>query len=534
MRGELEVDKDRSDQVPENRDELQSQNQSQDLDAHPDSDPEYFEVSCRLIPLGPALVMILFCLLISTFSWIIASFINQLLAGGIAAISIVLQMFLIPIVFLHATRMKIRLSRHGIQVVSSMHSSTMLRRLSRSWTDLHSVRLRRLKSPEILVNRMARQREYRFRRSSMAELIQRTLDRGWINCGFLMLDFKSGGMAPFPLAGFSPEDLETVFIALARWGDPMSLNPDVLALKRNVLTGQADMAELGGASFTRMWEESLKSQFEVTNFVPLSAGQNLQDGKLKILMLIACGGMSSVYLASRFDGSRVVVKEMRVPVDSEPGLADRVHEMFSREANMLARLDHPSIVHVLDYFVESGRDYLVLEYVPGLTLRQHVKMGGPFSQVESVKIALALFPILAYLHGQEPPVLHRDLTPDNLILRDPGRELMLVDFGAANEFVGNLTGTLIGKQCYIPPEQFRGRAEPASDVYAAAATLFYLLTGQDPEPISASSPARVVGSDIVCGELDELVNLCTMEDPGERLQDIDEIIERLRRLETKL
>ena len=83
MRGELEVDKNRSDQVPANRDENQSQ--SQDLDEHPDSDPEYFEVSCRLIPLGPALVMILFCLLISTFSWIIASFINQLLAGGIPA-----------------------------------------------------------------------------------------------------------------------------------------------------------------------------------------------------------------------------------------------------------------------------------------------------------------------------------------------------------------------------------------------------------------------------------------------------------------
>ena len=111
---------------------------------------------------------------------------------------------------------------------------------------------------------------------------------------------------------------------------------------------------------------------------------------------------------------------------------------------------------------------------------------------------------------------------------------MLVDFGAANEFVGNLTGTLIGKQCYIPPEQFRGRAEPASDVYAAAATLYYLLTGQDPEPISASRPAETADKDVVCGELDELVYLCTLEDPGERLKDIDEIIERLRRIKAKL
>ncbi|MEZ4535633.1 MAG: serine/threonine-protein kinase [Cyanobacteriota/Melainabacteria group bacterium] len=519
MRGELEVDKDGLEQV--------SAPISQNLPS--DNDPEYFEVSCRLIPLGPALVMIVFCLLVSTFSWMIASF-NALFA----ACSIALQMLLIPMIFFHATRLKIRLSQHGIKVLSSMHSSTMMRRLSRSWNDLHSVRLRRLQSPEILLNRMSTQRECRFRRHTVAEQLQKVLDRGWMNCGFLMFDFKSGGMAPFPLAGFSPEDLETLFIALSRWGDPMSLNPDVLALRRNVLTGQADMAELGGANYTRMWEESLKSQFEVTNFVPLSAGQVLQDGKLKILMLIACGGMSSVYLASRFDGSRVVVKELRVPVDSEPGLADRVHEMFAREASMLARLDHPSIVHVLDHFVESGRDYLVLEYVPGLTLRQHVKMAGAFSQADCVKLALDLFPVIAYLHSQEPPVLHRDLTPDNLILKDPGRELMLVDFGAANEFVGNLTGTLIGKQCYIPPEQFRGRAEPASDVYAACATLYYLLTGQDPEPISASRPAEAAGSDVVCGDLDELVYLCTLEDPGERLKDIDEIIERLRRIKAKL
>ncbi len=108
------------------------------------------------------------------------------------------------------------------------------------------------------------------------------------------MDFTSGGSAALPLAGLSAEALEDLFIALSRYADPMSLNPDVIALQRNILTGQ----ELNfDDSYTRMWEESLRDRFEVTNFVPLLGGQELRGGELKILMLLACGGMSSIYLA---------------------------------------------------------------------------------------------------------------------------------------------------------------------------------------------------------------------------------------------
>jgi len=88
-------------------------------------------------------------------------------------------------------------------------------------------------------------------------------------------------------------------------------------------------------------------------------------------------------------------------------------------------------------------------------------------------------------------VIHRDFTPDNLVLQNDGK-LVAIDFGAANEFIGNATGTFVGKHAYIAPEQFRGKASPQSDLYAMGGTLYYLLTGEDPLALSVSDPAEKV------------------------------------------
>ncbi|MBK9280784.1 MAG: protein kinase [Candidatus Obscuribacter sp.] len=133
--------------------------------------------------------------------------------------------------------------------------------------------------------------------------------------------------------------------------------------------------------------------------------------------------------------------------------------MFEREAHLLLKLKHPHIARVLDRFVEEGRDYLVLEYIPGLTLRQLVQTRGKQKEKNVLNYCSKLLEILAYLHEQNPPLIHRDLTPDNIILRKDG-SLCVVDFGAANELVGQPPGTMIGKQCYIAPEQLRGKAQP--------------------------------------------------------------------------
>jgi serine/threonine protein kinase len=100
-------------------------------------------------------------------------------------------------------------------------------------------------------------------------------------------------------------------------------------------------------------------------------------------------------------------------------------------------------------------------------------------------------------------------------LREDGA-LVLIDFGAANEYVGQATGTLIGKQSYISPEQFRGKAEPSSDIYALGGTLNFLLTGDDPEPLSPSHPRRVRGE--LSQDIDQLVASCTALSTSERIQ----------------
>lgn len=105
------------------------------------------------------------------------------------------------------------------------------------------------------------------------------------------------------------------------------------------------------------------------------------------------------------------------------------------------------------------------------------------------------------------------LTPDNLMLRQDG-SLGLIDFGAANELIGDVTGTVIGKQSFMAPEQLRGRAEPSSDIYSLGCTLYFLLTGEEPEPLSVSRPST---KNPAAGTgLDDLVAACTARDPANR------------------
>jgi tRNA A-37 threonylcarbamoyl transferase component Bud32 len=474
-------------------------------------------ISCRLIPVSQAVTFAVVLILLSTTSWIIAP-----ASSGFMAFGILLQMLIIPIVIGSALTLKVEVSRHGLNPRSQLHRDSLYSYNAKRWEDLHSVRLRKLKSPALLLSRLREANQSRLqKRSALVRLFDAMTER-WAQQGFLLLDFRSGGLAAFPLAGFSAQMLEDLFLAISRFANPMSLNPEVIALQNNILTGQ----ELKlGDTYTEMWEQSLRRNFELTNFVPLMGGQELRDGQIKILMLLACGGFSSVYLARDKAGKRLIVKELSVPEDGNPEALSKIHEMFAREARILSRLDHPNIVAVLDHFVENSRDYLLLEYIPGLTLRQHVHMNGAFNEKEVTEIARQLANILSYLHQFDPPIIHRDLTPDNLIISEPDRRITLVDFGAANEFVNRMTGTLIGKQCYIAPEQLRGRAETASDIYAAGATIHYLLVGNDPEPISCSHPRTQ--NPAVSPEMDELVAAATATEVEDRISNAQTLLEKV-------
>lgn len=481
------------------------------------SDGSIFEIKCRLIPLNLTLLVLLIMITVSSISWLVALHFSHH-NGYLTLLSALFQLMVIVCVIGSSTKLKMLVNAKGLLAQNAFHRDSLYDRGARPWSDVHSIRLRGVRSPLELLNRL-RGRDRLGRESSLIRLLQ-FFGRGWNQQGFLVLDFKSGGMVAFPLAGFARNDLEGLFIALSRFADPICLNSEVISLQRDILTGQH--MNLGG-SYTKMWEASLSQRFEVTNFVPLMGGSTLKDGALTILMLLSCGGVSSVYLARDDAGTRLIVKELSVPEDEASA---KLHELFNREARILATLSHPGIASVRDHFVENGRDYLVLDYIAGLSLRQHVELHGPFREDEVVRIATSLFDILDYLHGVEPPVIHRDITPDNLIISEADRKITLIDFGAASEFTASLTGTMIGKQCYIPPEQFQGKAVPQSDIYAAGATLYYLLTGKEPIPISVSRPSQVIS---VSRSLDDLIAAMTALEPSSRPVTAESCLTLLRR-----
>ncbi len=337
----------------------------------------------------------------------------------------------------------------------------------------------------------------------------------------IKLTFKDDSYVCLNIDGLTRSDLELLFLAFDTYCPSLRKIPDPDQVNLNIAWSTGDGKRLG---YTDLWNHSLSSRFGSTAFVPLECGDFLQDGRIQIVGQKGFGGLSAVYLAKLENGEHVAIKEC-VPLDSddEEALA-KSKEMFEREAKILAGLDHPKIAKVLDYFVEAGRHYLVLEHIAGKNLRSLVADEGPQPEPVVREWALQTAKIVAYLHGLNPPVIHRDITPDNLILGDDGT-IFLVDFGAANNFLGTATGTVVGKASYIPLEQFRGKACPQSDVFALGATCFYLLTGKDPKPLTECVPSSEISN--VSESFNTLVKDCTQADSDKRPTDIAAVISLL-------
>ncbi|HND67277.1 MAG TPA: serine/threonine-protein kinase [Candidatus Obscuribacter sp.] len=272
-------------------------------------------------------------------------------------------------------------------------------------------------------------------------------------------------------------------------------------------------------SYTELWLQSLSTPPERNSLEPLKPGHELQHGQYRVLKRLAVGGQGTAYLchdiANKCD---VVLKETSVPAFADRQVKELALKRFEQEAKMLEAIDCPQIVELKDYFFEDHRGYLVLEHIEGENLRRHVEHNGPLKEEELRDILAQMLTILQYLHSRS--IIHRDFTPDNLILTFSGR-LKLIDFNVAQSTQVGTTGTIAGKHAYLPPEQFRGKATLQSDIYALGATMQYLLTGKDPEAISESSP--LAGGLTVSQELDEIIRLCTKVDVGKRAQSVQAI-----------
>ena len=225
--------------------------------------------------------------------------------------------------------------------------------------------------------------------------------------------------------------------------------------------------------------------------MPLKAGEVLRN-RYKIRRIIGQGGMGSIYLADdlRLEGRQCALKEVEHDRSLPPEMLRQARDQFLREATVLARLDHPNLPKVSDFFSIGGRDYLLMDYIPGKDLRtlmMEVKQNGVFlDEAEVLSWASQLIDALVYLHSQDPPILHRDIKPSNLKLT-PSDVLKLVDFGLVKVLaINEMTVTIIqgrGTALYTPLEQYGGdigHTDVRSDIYSFGATLYHLLTNQAP------------------------------------------------------
>lgn len=340
----------------------------------------------------------------------------------------------------------------------------------------------------------------------------------------LFMYFKSGGHVCLDLTKMPKNNQERLFQAIESWCISCSRSPQSAQMRK--LVGETKSKE-EALTYTRLWEEQLESYFSHTNFVPLERGEKVGNDRFSVLMQLGSGGLSAIYLAEKTNKELVIIKESSLPPTIGEEQRSKAEELFKREAKLLLKLEHPQIAKIYDHFVERGRDFLVIEFIPGHTLRQLVAKRGPQDERVAVDLTRQLANILDYMHGQTPPVLHRDISPDNLVLRDDGT-LVLIDFGAANVIVGTATGTIIGKQSYMSPEQIKGKPTIQSDIYAVGCTLYFALVGKDPRPLSMSNPQMDRPS--ISTQCDQLVADLTNLDVIERVRDADELLERLKQL----
>ncbi len=266
--------------------------------------------------------------------------------------------------------------------------------------------------------------------------------------------------------------------------------------------------------YTEIWTQALLNRPQRLLLTALAPQTVLHEGRYTIKEQIGAGGQGTAYLAAA-DGliPEVVLKEYVLPDHNNVHDRRRALKRLEDEVQILSRLTHSQIVRLHDVFIEDHRAYLVLDYIDGPSLKTTVSKNGKFDVAQTIDLSLQMCEMLNYLHSLSPPLVHQDFTPDNLLLTKSG-VLKLVDFNVAKESATTKTSLVVGKQCYMPPEQFRGKTSVQSDIYAMGASLYFLLVGSEPEPLTSSHP-RAVCPEVPVG-LDRIVAKATALEPENR------------------
>lgn len=322
--------------------------------------------------------------------------------------------------------------------------------------------------------------------TTIFESIARKMD---INPDYLEITGTAGRSINIQLWELSQQQKIDLFQSLRTYWPSGYLDEAV----QRALVGSSVLRE---PRYTQIWFAVLSSNSESIGQGDLEYSCELQNKKYRVTAKIASGGQAVIYEAETATGQTVVLKEFRLTCDESLDTKIESARDFENESAILSQLDHDSIVKMQDMFYEDGRVYLVLESVKGKTLRQVIEEEGPMQQDLIADLARQMCSILDYVHGLQPPVVHRDFTPDNLILQPDGK-IKLIDFSVAQRKEKKMkSADCAGKHSYTPPEQFGGNACPQSDLYAFGATLYFLATGKDAEPISRSQLPATLAKDM--------------------------------------
>ena len=265
-------------------------------------------------------------------------------------------------------------------------------------------------------------------------------------------------------------------------------------------------------------------------YLCLSPGTLLYNDRYEIKTLIKQGAMGAIYEVWDYKLNKSAALKVMVPSQSDEDDREKAEERFENEAKLLSQLSHPGLPGVIDYFPEGEAFCLVMDLIEGDDFEEIIERDGKPGLPENVvrQISIEILDILEYLHTQDPPVLYRDVKPANIMRRNSDGKIILVDFGIAKAGKPHFatTGTKLGTEGYAPVEQYRGKAEPRSDLYSLGATMHHMLTGRPPEAFNFDCLKKITPA--VSSSMIAIVTRSLEVDPKDRFQSAAQMREALK------
>jgi len=271
---------------------------------------------------------------------------------------------------------------------------------------------------------------------------------------------------------------------------------------------------------------------------PISVGSSLRS-RYRIIQVLGQGGFGRTYLVEDQNRFReyCVLKEL-VPAQASREWLEKARILFQQEAKILYDIHHPQIPEFREFFEDGQRLFFVQQYIPGKTcwevLQERQQQHLVFLEFEVKHLMLQLLTVLTYLHDRG--IIHRDISPDNIILRTSDQVPVLIDFGAVKAIVTQINSrvgsqTIIGKPLYAPIEQMQtGTVYPSSDLYSLAVTGIVLLSGKKPEALYDAQTQRWCWQQgvIVSPAFAAVLNQMLRDRPSDRYQSAKDVMAQLQ------